>query len=307
MGRGGGGGGSHHSSHSSSSHSHSGSSSYRSSGSSYSHHSSGSSYRNGSYGSGGSGGSGCSNVIGWIIFLPFIIFCVFASGLANSFGWDAIYKIDRSTIQREALPESKCNKIGEWYRDDWGDWIDESGEEGNVIKGLEYFYEKYDAETQVMDEEAREILLDCIDYYYTDDSLNEGMFFKTAFSQAADRIMTKQLTWNQMICIVAVVLVVVIGLVITANIIKKRKVAVAKQKAAQAQAAADQAQTEFNRQKYNDQLETQYVAVSCPNCGSTGNKIRKATVGHCPYCGTAIKVDQNGQVAILKGEGPAGT
>ena len=370
MGRGGGGGGSHHSSHSSSSHSHSGSSSYRSSGSSYSHHSSGSSYRSGSYGSGGSGGSGCSNVIGWIIFLPFIIFCVFASGLANSFGWDAIYKIDRSTIQREALPESKCNKIGEWYRDDWGDWIDESGEEGNVIKGLEYFYEKtgvqpylwimgeegrdymsegsieelaettykdmfgideghvliifreypnassnyictvtpgYDAETQVMDEEAREILLDCIDYYYTDDSLNEGMFFKTAFSQAADRIMTKQLTWNQMICIVAVVLVVVIGLVITANIIKKRKVAVAKQKAAQAQAAADKAQTEFNRQKYNDQLETQYVAVSCPNCGSTGNKIRKATVGHCPYCGTAIKVDQNGQVAILKGEGPAGT
>ena len=69
--------------------------------------------------------------------------------------------------------------------------------------------------------------------------------------------------------------------------------------AQQAKAAAAQKQTEFNQQKYNDQLETQYVAVECPNCGSTGNKIRRTTVGYCPFCGTAIKVDQDGNVEFI--------
>ena len=69
--------------------------------------------------------------------------------------------------------------------------------------------------------------------------------------------------------------------------------------AQQAKAVAAQKQTEFNQQKYNDELETQYVAVECPNCGSTGNKIRRTTVGYCPFCGTAIKVDQDGNVEFI--------
>ena len=301
-----------------------------------------------------------------------IFYGVFESGDISTF-----FKIERSTIQREALPSDKCQAIDKWYQDDWGDWIDKSGEAEAVKSGLEYFYnktgvqpylwimgeegkdymsegsleelgdEKYkemfgndeghllvifreypnassnyictvtpgsDAETIVMDEQAREILLDYIDLFYTDEDLNEGQFFKNAFMRAGDRIMIKQMTTKQIVMIIVVVLVVVIGIIIVASIIRKKKVAVAKQKAAQAKAEADrkkaeaaQKKTEFDQQKYNDQLETQYVAVICPNCGSTGNKIRKATVGYCPYCGTAIKVDQDGQVKIINRDDPDNT
>ena len=96
------------------------------------------------------------------------------------------------------------------------------------------------------------------------------------------------------------------GLIIVANIVKKRKIAVAKQKtlqkqasAQEAKAVADQKKTDFDRKQYEDQLETQFVAVECPNCGSSGNKIRRATVGYCPFCGTAIKVDQDGNVSYM--------
>ena len=284
---------------------------------------------------------------------------------------DAAFDVTRSTVQREALPASKCDAVDECYRDDWGDWIDESGEETSLINGLTHFYEKtgvqpylwimgeeggqymsegsleelseaaykemfgtdeghmlvvfreypnesgnyictvtpgYDAETQVMDEQAREILLDFIDYYYTDSELNEGQFFARAFTSSGDRIMTKQLSLMQLGAIVYAVIIVVVGLIVVSVIIKRRKVAVAKQKAAQAKAEADkkkaeaeQKKTEFDRQKYNDQLETQFIAVECPNCGAGSNKIRKATVGYCQYCGTAIRVDQEGNVKILSG------
>lgn len=388
MGRGGGGGSSHHSSHHSSSHSHSGgssrsSSSYRSSGSSYrssrssyrpsySHHSGNSRYTGTYSGSGFNSvhrGRGCSGFFGFLLFIPFLVILGICYGLLQSGDTSTFFKIERSTIQREALPASKCNKIDTWYQDDWGDWIDSDNEGTALRSGLEYFYRKtgvqpylwimgeegkdymsegsveeladkkykelfgddeghllvvfreypnassnyivtatpgYDAETQVMDEQAREILLDYIDYYYTNQDFNEGQFFQMAFIKAGDRIMIKQLSNKQLVTIVAVVAVVVIGIIIVASIIRKKKVAVAKQKALQKQAEAQQAkavaaqkQTEFNRQKYNDELETQYVAVECPNCGSTGNKIRKATVGYCPYCGTAIKVDQDGNVKYL--------
>lgn len=394
MGRGGGGGSSHHSSHHSSSHSHSGGSSrssyrssgssYRSSGSSYrssySHHSGGTHYSGGYSGLGtGSGGSGCgcSRVVGIILLFPILLIMGILYGVYETLDVSTMFKIERSTIQREALPAEKCKAIDKWFQDDWGDWINEKYEDESLQDGLEYFYKKtgvqpylwimgeegkdymsegsveeladkkykemfgndeghlliifreypnassnyictatpgYDAETQVMDDQAREILLDYIDYYYTEESFNEGQFFERAFTSAADRIMIKQLSTKQLAAIVIVVIVVVIGIIIVASIIRKKKVAVAKQKALQKQAEAQQAkavaaqkQTEFDQQKYNDQLETQYVAVICPNCGSTGNKIRKATVGYCPYCGTAIKVDQDGQVKIINRDDPDNT
>lgn len=383
MGRGGGGGSSHHSSHHSSSHSHSGGSSrssyrssgssYRSSGSSYrssySHHSGGTHY-SGNY-SGGSGGSGCgcSRVFGILLFFPLLFIVGIAYALFEGGDLNTFFQIERSTIQREALPSEKCKKIDSWYQDDWGDWITSDYEGVELRSGLEYFYQKtgvqpylwimgeegkdymsegsleeladkkykemfgddeghllvifreypnessnyivtatpgYDAETQVMDEQAREILLDYIDFYYTDTSLSTGHFFQRAFIKAADRIMIKQLSNKQIFTIIAVVLIVIIGIIITASIIRKKKVAVAKQKALQKQAEAQQAkavaaqkQTEFNQQKYNDELETQYVAVECPNCGATGNKIRRTTVGYCPFCGTAIKVDEDGKVTFV--------
>ena len=55
----------------------------------------------------------------------------------------------------------------------------------------------------------------------------------------------------------------------------------------------------YRRTQLEDQIARASVAVECPNCGSTGNKIRKATVGYCPYCGTAIRVDQEGKVSFI--------
>ena len=375
MGRGGGGGGSHHSSHHSSSHTHHASSSHSHSYSSSSSHSSRSSrYSGGS--SGGSGGGGCFST-----FVTLIVMAVIAGGVYFGVSDEIpqpvqFFLIERSTENREALPESKCTPVDVWYQDDWGDWIDEEGEEDALIDGLKSFYEStgvqpylwitgedggqyesaqsledlaeakykelfgideghmivifreypnnsseyictvtpgYDAETQVLDEQAREILLDFIDYFYTDTDLNEGYFFKYSFKNAGERIMQKQLSFRQMGIIAGVAVILVIGLIITANIVKKRKIAVAKQKTLQAQeaakqakAVADQKKTDFNRKKYEDELETQYVAVNCPNCGASNLKIRRTTVGYCDYCGTAIKVDKDGNIAIISGD-QAGT
>lgn len=288
------------------------------------------------------------------------------------FGWafleemnyDTIYKITRSSIQREKLPESKCERIDEWYKDDWGDWIDENGEGASLETGLKYFYDStgvqpylwimgeeggnykstesleelaevtykemfgddeghllvifreypnesgnymvtvtpgFDAETQVMDEEAKNILLDYIEYYYEDDDLNEGAFFQSAFRNAGERIMTKQMSLNSLITIVIIVIVVIIGLMITFSILKKRRLAVKKQKAKQVQAEKDKAAIEQNQKKYQEALAQTYVTVICPNCGSTDTCIRKGTVGYCNYCGTAMKADENGKVVIYTG------
>lgn len=356
MGRGGGGGSSHSSSHHSSSHSHSaGSSSRHASSSSYS-------YRSGS--SNHSGGSGSSGGCLGVVFFSFIF--VFVGIFYAMGGEESIFTLERSTIQREPLPATKCEVIDEWYRDDWGDWIDEPGEEAELELGLKTFYENtgvqpylwitgedigsqyedggnidelaeetykamfgddeghvliifkeypnassnyvctvlpgYDAETQVLDEQAREIMLDYVDYYYTNDDLNEGEFFREAFVKSSERMMTKQLTWKQIGVIVVVAIIAVIGLIITASIVKKRKVAVAQQKAKQARAEADKKMTELNTQKYNDAIEKEFVAVTCPNCGSTANKIRKGTVNYCDFCGTAIKVDNKGAVEVSSKE-----
>ncbi len=375
MGRGGGGGGSHHSSHHSSSHTHHASSSHSHSYSSSSSRSSRSSrYSGGS--SGGSGGGGCFSTFFTLIIMVIIAGAVYF-GVSDEMPQPVqFFLIERSTENREALPESKCTPVDVWYQDDWGDWIDEEGEEDALIDGLKSFYEStgvqpylwitgedggqyesaqsledlaeakykelfgideghmivifreypnnsseyictvtpgYDAETQVLDEQAREILLDFIDYFYTDTDLNEGYFFKYSFKNAGERIMQKQLSFRQMGIIAVVAVIFVIGLIIVANIAKKRKIAVAKQKTLQAQeqakqakAVAEQKKTDFNRKKYEDELETQYVAVNCPNCGASNLKIRRTTVGYCDYCGTAIKVDKDGNIAIISGD-QAGT
>ena len=255
MGRGGGGGGSHHSSHHSSSHTHHASSNTHHASSSSYHSSGSSSYRSGSSrysggSSGGSGGGGCFST-----FVTLIVMAVIAGGVYFGLSDEIpqpvqFFLIERSTENREALPESKCTPVDVWYQDDWGDWIDEEGEEDALIDGMKSFYEStgvqpylwitgedggqyesaqsledlaeakykelfgideghmivifreypnnsseyictvtpgYDAETQVLDEQAREILLDFIDYFYTDTDLNEGYFFKYSFKNEAEK------------------------------------------------------------------------------------------------------------------------
>lgn len=63
----------------------------------------------------------------------------------------------------------------------------------------------------VMDEEAREILLDYIDYYYYSD-LSEEMFFSKSFSDSADRIMTvnQNRMWVVGVFIVAAVILYIL-------------------------------------------------------------------------------------------------
>ena len=149
-----------------------------------------------------------------------------------------------------------------------------------------------------MDEEAREILLDYIDYYYEDENINEGAFFHNAFRDSGDRIMTKQKTPREIFTTIAVVVIILLAIIITIVIVIKRIVAVEEQKEKQKKAEARKAETQVKQQQYQADLATQFVVVTCPNCGSTGNNIRKATVGYCPFCGSAIKVDQNGAVAV---------
>ena len=52
------------------------------------------------------------------------------------------------------------------------------------------------------------------------------------------------------------------------------------------------------------QLEKAILASvqACPNCGGSGNKIRKGTVGICKYCGTAIKVGRDGKIEFLSND-----
>ena len=305
----------------------------------------------------GSGFDGCIIsviVIGIIAVISTILFFHFL-------GDDLGLNIETSTVNREILPQAKCDPIDKWYQDDWGDWIDENGEEEALIDGMKLFYEKTgvqpylwitgengrdyisegsvedlaadtyqkmfgddeghllvifreypnessnyistvwpgkDAQSQIMDEQAREIFLDYIDYYYTDMNLNEGQFFAKAFEKSATRIMSRQIPLNALIAIVIVSIIVVGTLVIIVHIMRKRKVAEATMKAAKARAEKDQKQIEFAQQKYNDQMETTYIAVTCPNCGSSGNKVQKGTVGYCSFCGSSFVVDQTGKVKI---------
>ena len=50
----------------------------------------------------------------------------------------------------------------------------------------------------------------------------------------------------------------------------------------------------YRRTLLEDQIARDSVAVECPNCGATGNRIRRGSTGFCEYCGTAIQVSSGG-------------
>lgn len=66
---------------------------------------------------------------------------------------------------------------------------------------------------QIIDNEGGEILLDYLDYYYTQDSLSDEQFFAKSFDKAADRMMTVQKTTKQMLIMFGIILVAVIGFI----------------------------------------------------------------------------------------------
>ena len=50
----------------------------------------------------------------------------------------------------------------------------------------------------------------------------------------------------------------------------------------------------YRRTQLEDQIARASVAVECPNCGSTGNRIRRSSTGFCQFCGTAIQISESG-------------
>ena len=65
----------------------------------------------------------------------------------------------------------------------------------------------------------------------------------------------------------------------------------------QAEASREKAIEENARHRrtmLEDEIARASVAVECPNCGSTGNRIRRGSTGFCQFCGTAIQISDSG-------------
>ena len=176
----------------------------------------------------------------------------------------------------------------------------------------DYFWFCYpgeNAKMQVMDDEALNILSDCLSFMFEPYSAHPGLSVGNAFVKAADTMMKDQTFISYAVAIVIVAALIFIAVICISSIRKSGKENVAyhktlraREEARREEAIADQKQAELEREKYEDELETQYTAVSCPNCGGSGNKIRKGTVGICQYCGTAIKVGRDGKVEFLSND-----
>ena len=69
----------------------------------------------------------------------------------------------------------------------------------------------------------------------------------------------------------------------------------------EAQASRERAVYESNRYqrtRLEDEIARDSVAVECPNCGATGNRIRRGSTGFCEFCGTAIQISTSGTAFI---------
>ncbi|WP_034451261.1 hypothetical protein [Butyrivibrio sp. AE2032] len=65
----------------------------------------------------------------------------------------------------------------------------------------------------------------------------------------------------------------------------------------QAEASREKAAEENERRRrtmLEDEIARDSVAVECPNCGATGNRIRRNSTGFCQFCGTAIQISSGG-------------
>ena len=96
-----------------------------------------------------------------------------------------------------------------------------------------------------------------------------------------------------------------IGFRVSDHIIKQQEIErsrTASEKARlQAEASREKAIEENNRYRrtqLEDQIARDSVAVECPNCGATGNRIRRNSTGFCQFCGTAIQISANGSIHI---------
>lgn len=100
-----------------------------------------------------------------------------------------------------------------------------------------------------------------------------------------------------------------LGIIVGENIMEKQKIdnerlrqqneKIARERAAQeASAAASKLQS----QRLEETIARESIAVECPNCGFTGNRIRRASTGFCTFCGTAIRVSNEGKAYFVTQE-----
>lgn len=148
------------------------------------------------------GGSGGNSIISGVIAILTLVVILFAA--VRSMGLGNGGSITASTVDREPLPVGSVIET-EYYTDNLF-WF---GNDKALLDGMKDFYrqtgvqpylyitDKVDgsrnpsATQQVVDTEAVNILLDYVDRYYYDTSLDESELFGRAFSKAADRMMSK--------------------------------------------------------------------------------------------------------------------
>ena len=92
-----------------------------------------------------------------------------------------------------------------------------------------------------------------------------------------------------------------IGFRVSDHIIKQQEIERARTTAESARMQAEasrekaiEANASYRKTQLEDQIARDSVAVECPNCGATGNRIRRNSTGFCLYCGTAIQINSDG-------------
>ena len=93
-----------------------------------------------------------------------------------------------------------------------------------------------------------------------------------------------------------------LGLSISENVAEYQKGVNEKTRAARARDEAIAETNKYNSSRLEDQIAIESISVECPNCGSTGNRIRRGSTGFCQFCGTAIQVGFNGEIQFHKPE-----
>ena len=97
-----------------------------------------------------------------------------------------------------------------------------------------------------------------------------------------------------------------LGILVGENIMEKQKCdnerlrqQNAKIEAERARSEAAAAASKFESQKLEERIAKESIAVECPNCGYTGNRIRRSSTGFCTFCGTAIRVSNEGKAYFV--------
>ena len=226
--------------------------------------------------------------------------------------YDGLYDFHSLSERKEHEEKIMADKYEELFKSDGGHVLIALSDSRKFAGTYCWLcYPGENAKMQVMDDEASKILLDCLSFMFEPNNVHPGLTIGNAFVKAANTIMTDQTFKSYAVAIVIVGVLLLITIICISSIRKSGKENVAyhktlkaREEARKEEAIADQKQAELDRKKYEDELETQYMAIPCPNCGGSGNKIRKGTVGICKYCGTAIKVGRDGKIEFLSNDSP---